>query len=177
MNGSELDTFLVLIFRPGHPVIYLYHAESVEQALAKHLAAEFEAEQRSDGKWENQHGVFDSPVELIAANGFFLSFECRRQYQEEGEVYCGIDWHQLINHFDDFYMKPARAVGRYFEWWDDRRDYLVLYPSPSTAFKMLANTSWPRRLSILPKHRMIAAAGNAHLDDGDDEDGDFPSDS
>ena len=169
-----LETYYVIIMRPGHPVIYLYKAESVEHALAKYLTSEFLAELTPDGKWESQYGVFDSAVDAIAMGGWFLSFECRRQYQEEGEVYCGIDWHQLLDHFDDFYMRPARAVGRYFEWWDDRRDLLVLYPSPSTAFRMIAKAGWPRRLSILPRQRTKWTPSTRVLDDDDDEE-DMPT--
>ena len=143
----------------AHPAISLVEAESIDDAIEVFCQSNIaRARKFRNGRWRCGGEYFDSARELLAST-VDVSCEVKRfdrpRKSRCEEVFAGIDWWSIVYEWKDgdFYMRPMRKIGKFYEWYSPRSDYYAIFPSPKFLLnKLKANfgdafdgTSWVGR--------------------------------
>lgn len=139
----KVKAYIALDTTFAHPAIFIIQARNIDHAIEVfclnqcHRAKKFQ-----NGRWRWGADYYASARELLASR-VDVSFEIRLLTEPRSsvcdEVFAGIDWWSLIYGWKDrdFYMRPMRKLGRFYEWYSPDGDYYAIFPSPDRVLRSM----------------------------------------
>ncbi len=139
---SAHKTYLVLETSfCSHSAIYFVRGRSLDDAINRFCRSISGARMLKNGRWRWGNDYYDSAKHLLASmTEVALEFKLLTpSVHDTSEVFCGINWVELFYGWNDkdFYMRPRRRIGKFYEWYSRDMEYYALHPSPGYLAKRI----------------------------------------